>query len=223
MNHALVWRLICKDWYLSRATLAIIAAAGYPVDWRAFHRRRDGRVRGAERRADCRDHLLSILLPMQTVVNERKKQNLPFVMSLPISPMEYTTAKIAGNVAAFVDSGSRSSAGVLIVVANAGAYGLLPIAFIASLAPFVAFSLLLAVAIVLESEQWAVLVMGACNVSDPFAWFFLVRVPGVKETLKSPVPIWNEHILMIVGAQLAVIAAAVGLTFYFQSRKRDFI
>jgi hypothetical protein len=222
MNHALVWRLIGKDWYLNRATLAMIAAAGMLSIGVLFIGGETAAFVGLSA-ALIAAILLGVLLPMQTVVNERKKQNLPFVMSLPISPMEYTTAKIVGNVAAFVVLWLAIVAGVLIAVAGAGAYGLLPIAFIASLAPFVAFSLLLAVAIVLESEQWALLTMGACNVSYSFAWFFLVRVPGVKETLKSSVPIWSGPILMIVGAQLAVIAAAVGLTFYFQARKRDFI
>ena len=39
---------------------------------------------------------------MVTVVEERNEQTLPFVMSLPISPMEYTTAKILANLLIFL-------------------------------------------------------------------------------------------------------------------------
>ena len=97
MNRSLVLRLIVKDWYLSRATLALIAAVGGlsvgVPQWR-------GGMIGfsAILAALITTVFLSILLPMNTIVNERKRQNLPFVMSLPISPMEYTTAKILGDL-----------------------------------------------------------------------------------------------------------------------------
>ena len=39
---------------------------------------------------------------MATVVEERTDQTLPFVMSLPISAAEYTTAKILANLLIFL-------------------------------------------------------------------------------------------------------------------------
>ena len=101
--------------------------------------------------------------------------------------------------------------------------GLIPVALVSALAPFVAFCLLLAVAIVLESETWAMVTMGVCNVSYSFAWFYLLRVPGVKEDLQSPVAVWSQPILSILAVEMATIVLALGLTFYFQSRKSDFI
>ena len=73
MNHALVWRLICKDWYLSRATLAIIAAAGTLSIGVLFIGGETAGFVGLSA-ALIVAIMLSILLPMQTVVNERKKQ-----------------------------------------------------------------------------------------------------------------------------------------------------
>ena len=61
--------------------------------------------------------------------------------------------------------------------------------------------------------------MGACNVSYSFAWFFLLRVPGMREDLQSPVAVWSQPILSILAVELATIVLAIGLTFYFQSRK----
>ena len=42
------------------------------------------------------------LLPMQNIVNERKKQTLPFVMSLPVSSARYGAAKLVSTVGMFL-------------------------------------------------------------------------------------------------------------------------
>jgi hypothetical protein len=38
--------------------------------------------------------LVGTMLPISGIVNERKKQNLAFLMSLPVSSIQYTTAKL---------------------------------------------------------------------------------------------------------------------------------
>ena len=101
--------------------------------------------------------------------------------------------------------------------------GLIPIILVAALAPFVAFCLILATAIVLESEQAAVGVMAACNISYSFAWFFLVRIPSIRDDLRGPVAVWSQPMVTILSVETALIVLAIGLTFFFQSRKTDFI
>jgi predicted cation transporter len=86
-----------------------------------------------------------------------------------------------------------------------------------------AFFLLMAVALVTESERWSLLVMGACNVSYSFAWYLLIRLPQVRADAASPTPVWSERIVSIIAVEIAVIALSLGLTFYLQSRKTDFI
>jgi ABC-2 type transport system permease protein len=223
MNRALVSRLILKDWYLARATLALVAAAGCASVGVLYLRSETSGFIGLIS-AFIVTILLGDLLPMQTIVNERKRQNLAFVMSLPISPMEYTTAKILSNVLAFIPIWLAITAGVLWTIAAAGSYGgIIPLTLVLALSPFVAFCLLLAVAIVLESELVAIITMGAFNVSYSFYWFFLLRIPGLQQEVKSPVAIWSRPILSIIAAEVAVIVVALGLTFFFQSRKRDFV
>ena len=41
--------------------------------------------------------------------------------------------------------------------------------------------------------------------------------------VKSPVPVWNSPVLIILGGEIAAIVLILGLTFYIQSRKRDFV
>ena len=222
MNRALIARLILKDWYLNRLLLVLIGAAGTLSIGLLYLRREDTGTVGLVS-ALIAAVILSILLPMQTVVNERKQHNLAFVMSLPISPMEYTAAKVAGNLSAFLALWAVIAVGVLGTLARTGIFGgVIPLGMVAALSPFVTFSLLLAVSIVVESEMWALLTMGATNVSYSF-WFLLMKIPGLPEQLKSPVAIWSRPILWILAGQVTVIVVALALTFYLQSRKRDFV
>src|SRR6185369_8977510 len=46
--------------------------------------------------------VLGSMLPVSNVINERKKQTLTFLMSLPISAGQYTTAKIASTFGMFM-------------------------------------------------------------------------------------------------------------------------
>ena len=222
MNRAVIARLILKDWYLSRTLLILVGAAGTLSIGLLYLRREDTGAIGLIS-ALIASVLLSILLPMQTVVNERKHHNLAFVMSLPISPMEYTAAKVLGNLSAFLALWAAIAIGVLGTLARTGVFGgLIPFGMVVALAPFVVFCLLLSVAIVVESEMWAVLTMGASNISYSF-WFLLLKIPGLPQQLKSPVAIWSRPILLMLAGQLTVIVASLALTFYFQSRKRDFV
>jgi hypothetical protein len=222
MNRALIARLILKDWYLSRLPLVFIGTTGiFSIGLLYLRREVTGAI--ALITALTATILLSILLPLLTVVNERKQHNLAFVMSLPISPLEYTAAKVVGNLSAFLVLWGAITIGVLGTLARTGIFGgLVPFGMVAALQPFVVFCLLLSVAIVVESEMWAMLTMGATNISYSF-WFLLLKIPGLPQELKSPVAIWSRPILLMLAGQVSVIVASLALTFYFQSRKRDFI
>ena len=94
---------------------------------------------------------------------------------------------------------------------------------VAALAPFAGFALFVAVAIVTESEQWAMATMAACNISYSLVWIFLARVPGLLHDLASPVAVWRMQLVSAIAGEIAVIIVAFVLTFYLQSKKTDFI
>ena len=221
MNRTLVLRLIAKDWYLSRLPLAFIATAG-ALSTALLYLRNSTTGVVAMISAIITLVFLSILLPQLTVLHERKERNLPFAMSLPISTMEYTAAKVLGNLSAFVALWLAVSTAVLGTLWAAGFGGIVPLGVVIAFVPFVSFSLLLGVSIVSESEFVAMVVMGACNVSYSFAWLAISRFELLKDA-SGPVPIWNERILVILVAEIVVIAATLALTFYLQSRKTDFV
>jgi hypothetical protein len=221
MNRTLVLRLIAKDWYLSRVPLALIAIAG-ATSTAILYLRNETTGVVAIISAVITLIFLSILLPQLTVVHERKERNMAFVMSLPISAMEYTAAKILGNLFAFVVLWLAVSTAFLGTLWMAGFGGIVPLGVVIAFLPFVAFCLMLGVAIVKESEIWAMVTMGVCNVAYSFVWLMVIEF-GLLEGAGSPVPVWNGRLLVILTVEIAVIVAALALTFYLQSRKTSFV
>jgi ABC-2 type transport system permease protein len=222
MNSALVMHLVKKDWYLSRPTLVLGALAGVLAVSILYLRNEVAGFVGLSS-AIIVLVLVSIFMPMNTMVNERKKQNVAFVMSLPISPMEYTVAKILANLSGFLVVWVAVTVAVIGTFAGTPFAGLIPLALVVALLPFVAFSVMLGVAIVVESELWSIITMSVFNVSYTFTWFFLMRIPGVRENLKSTVPVWSDAIQWLLTSEIAVIVLAIALTIFFQSKKRSFI
>jgi hypothetical protein len=62
-----------------------------------------------------------------------------------------------------------------------------------------------------------------CNTSYSLAWFFLTQNPTPMCDAGKPAPVWSRTALPIVGGEVAVIVIVLALTFFLQSRKRDFI
>jgi hypothetical protein len=222
MNHAMVGRLILKDWHLNRLALSASVAGGVVALGLIF---RGGEVAGVLGLSFAFVVLIlaGILAPMWSIVLERKNKSLAFVMSLPISAMEYTTAKVVANASMYVVVWLGIVASVLWTLSAGGYDGWIPIGILVSLAPMAAFFLLVAVALVTESEGWSILVMGACNVSYSFAWYLLIRLPQVRADATSGTPVWSDLIVSIIAVELGVIVLSLVLTFYLQSRKTDFI
>jgi hypothetical protein len=221
MNRALVVTLIKKDWYLSRVPLTMIAIAGAISTGLLYLRSETGGIVSMISTIIALV-FLSILLPQLTVLNERREKTLAFAMSLPISSMEYTAAKVVGNLSAFLLLWLAISGAFIGTIALGPYDGIIPLAVISAFAPFMAFSLMLAVAIVAESELLAMVTMGVCNVAYSFAWLAIIRFDLIKD-VRSPVPVWNERILAVLGTEITVILVAIALTFYLQSRKTNFV
>ena len=169
--------------------------------------------------------MMGVFLSTVLVAGERKKQTLPFVMSLPVSPMQYTTAKLIATVGMFLVPWLALVGTAMAIIATRDDVpnGLIPLTLALATAPLVGFLITTSVSIVVESEGWGILVMAATNVSYSFVWLFVISTPGLTRDLGSPVSVWNGTILTVLGGELALVVLMLGLTFYFQSRKREFV
>src|SRR5215471_12884536 len=101
MRVSVVGQLIWKDWRLQRDQIFFTIAAGAIalaiVQWGGQTPIVVGGVFFFIALI-----LIGHMLPLAGIVNERKKQNLAFLMSLPISSIQYTTAKLISSVVMFL-------------------------------------------------------------------------------------------------------------------------
>ena len=224
MDYVMVWRLIQKEWYFSRIMFVALVAAGVVMlIVSAIARGFDSWM--ASFISSIMFFLVFNLMawtPLATIGTERSEQTLAFLMSLPISIREYTAAKIVASVAIF-------SAGWLLLTGSAIGINLLddampdayiPLTLIVLVQAFVLFCLFMAVTLVAESQGWTMVVGIIGNIVFWLSFGLLGVMP--KTGVGDPSAVWDSASWMLY-AQLVAIPVILGLTFFFQSRKTDFL
>ncbi|GAB2666925.1 ABC-2 transporter permease [Arenimonas aestuarii] len=154
---------------------------------------------------------------------ERKEKTLAFVMSLPVSPRDFTVAKLAGNIITFGVPFLLMVVGTLAVVLftqlpdGLFVYSLLVFAYI-----LFAFSLSLAVAMSVESEGWATFAMiGSMVLINPYL-MALSMVPDIKDRIGEDALVWTTPALAVLATLLLVSLAVIAVTTWVHARKPAF-
>lgn len=158
-----------------------------------------------------------------SLIEERKERTLGFVMSLPVTPLDFYLAKIAANLVTF---------GVPFVVLVAGAAGVIlwtPVPdglLVWSLLIFghllLAHAVSLSVAMAVESEGWNVFAMIASTVLvNPFI-MLLSQIPAIHDPLRGEVVVWSPEAVGILLAQVLLAVAVIAVTGWVHCRKRSF-
>ena len=220
----MVKRLILKDWYFHRWVIASYIAGGaialamiaQPHEFTFY--------------VGCILLVtvllsLGIHLPMSTVVEERKEQTLPFVMSLPISVKEYTTAKILANVAIFTVPWSVLLLGTFGVIAGRPSIpdGLIPYAMIILTEVFVGYCIILATALISESQGWTIGAIVATNLLFQAVMYGVSHMPAIARTMRTNTIEWNSTAMTLLFSEVVLIVALLLVTYALQMRKKDFI
>ena len=222
LNLPLVRLLIIKDWQLFQTQLAayvltgIVALTliGTPHAW-AFY---------------LGSLLLIVVLVAvaafsiaTSLLVERKEQTLAFVMSLPISPLDFTVAKLAGNLLTFGVPYLLILAGTLAVILYTPLPdGLLVFTVLMFGHILLAYSLSLAVAMQVQSEGWNTFVMIASMVMiNPFI-MLLGQIDSIATVARGQHIAWSATALAILAGQLLGSVALIGFTAWWQGRKAAF-
>jgi ABC-2 type transport system permease protein len=100
MNYFLVQKLIAKDWYFQRTSIVGFLLTGVVL---AVLMGLPNQIWFAIGGIGLITLTITVgaLMVSATIVGERSSQSLIFLMSLPISMREYTTAKLVGNLIIF--------------------------------------------------------------------------------------------------------------------------
>jgi ABC-type transport system involved in multi-copper enzyme maturation permease subunit len=224
MNYSMVKRLILKDWYLQRMAIVASVLGGIGAL---------GVVCIGGQAAFMIGLVLLITaliavgahLAIATMVNERKEQTLSFVMSLPISHAEYTLAKLLGTLVIFMFPylvlvlGSAA----LFAIPHGIPHGLLPFTTIMAVEILFNTCLMIAVALVTESQGWTVAAIIVGNISINIVGYFVAHLPDIERGMQSSSLMWSPTASIALLVEFALIALMLCLTFFLQSRKRDFV
>ncbi len=223
INYSVIRQLILKDWYLNRwlilgslpvglGALALVLT-GKPVTFIL-----------------CIILLCMVIvgvgahLAMVTTVNERKEQTLPFVMSLPVSWREYTTAKILANLILFLIPWLSLTAGALGVLLLPGAtHGLVPYTAIMALEMLITTLLIVAAGVITESQAWTTAGIFCSSLGINILGYVFAHLPGLSAYMFGMQVRWTTTAWTVLISELLTVPLLLGMTFYVQSRKTDFL
>lgn len=163
-------------------------------------------------------HLIGTLL-----LSESIDQTRLFIMSLPISLLDYSIGKMAVVLTTYLIPWATMFACLVIatvVMGKQGSLVALPAIFFFLLG---GFALQLVTAVISESVGWTICVMVGCNVCLNILIMKLFQDPEVAAVMKSDVLTWPNIVLQIVAVEATTVVLAVVVAFLFQTRKRDLV
>lgn len=224
MNFEMVRRLILKDWYLQRVPILLSLLGGVAAMAIVTFGGKAGFMLGVILLVTALICTSAIPTTNLTVL-ERKEQTLPFVMSLPISYLEYTASKLLGILLIFLIPWSlfMASSFVILVISPTKIQGLIPYVAIMGTEILVSTCLIAAVGLITESQAWTLSAIMAGNVAFNVIGYLVAHLDGVSRYMFEPVARWTPTASGLLIAEFALIGLLVGGTFFVQSRKRDFL
>jgi ABC-type transport system involved in multi-copper enzyme maturation permease subunit len=223
MNYSMVGRLIWKDWYFQRRAILLSLAGGAVSLLIVAFGGQPGFTIGLIFLVSILA-IISATTVMGNVLGERENQTLAFAMSLPISYLEYTTSKIVGALLIFVPLWLAMVAGCLgLILAAPAIHGLFAFTVIMAVEMLVSNCLLIAVVLVTESKGWSTSAIVSGNVSISLVGYIVAHVPGIKNGMWGTTILWTPAATILLLVEFALIALILGMAFFLQSRKKDFL
>ena len=171
----------------------------------------------------CTLVVMNIFLAM-AAVQERKEHMALFMLSLPISPVQYVTAKAMATLIAFGAPWLVLTAAVAVAVhVSPMPNGFLPFWMAIQAYQFCYFGVLCAVGLNTDSTGWHATVITAGNISVNFFIMALFTQPSVMTHAGGPTPVWSADLVgVIVGSIVGgVVALAIGIVAF--SRRTDYL
>jgi ABC-type transport system involved in multi-copper enzyme maturation permease subunit len=219
----MVWRLILKDWYFQRRPILLSLAGGVAALAIVAYGGKPGFTIGLILLVTVMVSIAATLV-MSTMLGERENQTLAFVMSLPVSYIEYSAAKILVNLLIFVPFWLTLVGGsVALILAAPVIHGLFAFTVIMAIEILVNTCLMIAVALVTESKSWSISAMIVGNVGLNLVGYAVAHIPGIANGMFGTVIQWSPAATICVATELTLIAVLLGGAFFIQSRKTDFL
>ena len=224
MNQTIVRQLIMKDWYFQR----YIIAGGLLLGFLSLALIKFGGNTGYYMGSILLITAvigMGVALIIETTLQERKLQTLPFIMSLPVSPWQYAKAKITANLVIFSLPWAMLVAGAMLVILGRDSMpnGMLPFVILVLCELYACHCLILATAMISEAMGWTIGVMICCNLLLQLFLFKVSKLDGIGPFIEGSTPVWSPTFYTILAIEIAVALAAIGFALFMQSKKKDFL
>ncbi|MEN1726930.1 MAG: hypothetical protein AAGJ52_00695 [Pseudomonadota bacterium] len=158
------------------------------------------------------------------VIGERKEQTLAYMLSLPVSPKQYSAAKLLVTVGVYLGAWLIVLFATLVTIQLKDTIpdGLMPFAIIIMQWLFIGYLVVLGTAILTESEGWTIVSMTIANVSVSIFIFAIAAIDDIGRHIFDAEPVWNAAAARLMGLSMIAIILMVLTIGAIQSRKTDF-
>lgn len=222
LNLPVIKLLIGKDWLLFQKQLAVWVIAGIVALCL---------IGMAESWSFYLGSLLMIIVLISaacfsistSLLVERKEHTLAFVMSLPVTPLDYYLAKLVGNVITFLVPFLVMLAGTMaVIVFTPLPNGLIPLSLLIFGHVLLAYAVSLSVAMAVESEGWNTFAMiGSMVLINPFI-MLIGQLPAIRDYAKTDTVVFGPVIVSILLTQLLASVIVLAITGWVHCRKKSF-
>lgn len=159
-----------------------------------------------------------------SLLNERKEHTLPFVMSLPVTPMMFYWSKLIANLIIYLIPFAIVVAGTIFLVLFTPlpdgllVWSLLIFGFLATI-----YFVSLGAALVLESEGWNIFVqIGLSTLISPYL-MGLGMIGEISTHIKTENIVWSLPAIGIFLTQLTVMILVIVVTSWIHRRMTSFL
>lgn len=222
MNGSIVRHLILKDLYLLRWISIIATAGGLVAAW--LISLSPFPIGGGGVLLICALIVLNILLVFNGVVQERKDQVAVFVLSLPVSPAQYVTAKVVANGVAFTVPWVILTAATAVAInASQVPNGFLPLWMAVLGYLFFYYCVLLGVGLSTSANGWHAVAITVGNISVNFLIMLLFSLPSVRAYGEGDTAVWTFGMAGLIAAEFVGGLAVLALATYANSRRTELV
>ncbi len=165
-------------------------------------------------------HLIGVLMLSEPIDMTRT-----FILSLPVSLLDYSIAKISVVLVTFLIPwfGMLALLTILTFVVPEANVGVLVPLVLMFLFLLVGFCFQLVVAVVTESVGWTIVTVVLGNISFTLFSKSMGEHPVISEIAKGDVLTWPPIALQALVIMAAVIVVTISFAFFWQSRSRDLV
>ena len=220
---AMVWKLVVKDWQVYQKQLAgFVAGMLLALGLVGM---------GTPLMASAGALLLLVQLLVvgtyaiqSSIMAERKLQTVPFIMSLPVTPMDVYWGKLLANLVIYLVPFLLVTGGLLaLILSTPRPDGAVPWLAVVALFMLTIFCVSLCVAIAVESEGWNIFaILALMTLIGPFL-YWVSRLDCIVQYMKTDDIVLSAPVLGALAAEVAVIAVAILVTSWIHARKASFL